>query len=952
MELTSVRAHVVQDLLPYVCFVDDCETPFEMYLTAESLLAHMIAKHSCTRWTCDYCTTGTQTSDDANDGKAFEFTTDKAWQEHMEQFHSKLVPSDKRSMLVELNRRQMIGPLACPLCDTFKMESLDTKIDDHILQHLHEFALWALPEGAEGRDDDGSKVSQVSGTLSHTKTLKGDLEPSLYDLDCIPQSTLRIIDPFMSNMSIWEGVKFALNLATDKKDTEWYFPHLQKVLSIVDIPASLTGPEMSLLVNAQQDLEDALKKRGEFPQVLAHPPVRSIIANDPPLTSRLVRRDDMLDDLEDRLFFHTSSPLRLGNSGQPKQQARLILTGDSGVGKSAIAAHFVHKMREERKDLSTFWINASTRHDVESSFHQCWLATGSPLGPTDDNVHSLLYYLNWTHEKHWLVVFDNVTPHTAQFLRSRGWIPSGLLGCILFTTTDPSGHNLLGPASTIQVPKLKDMELLIAKNTPVQPSGREGFEVAMICTLQFQIDALVRLFDEVWDKHGKLYGKSEGDDNDYVFGRMGQHNVVIALMAHSYTQGLPRSADLVSSFPTLRLALFVGICGGVPFVHDKQNSEILLGDVILSKTFVQHDSGREIERVNFDATHIRKRIPSFQLREEHDPDETLNEEDLSVQTLNVFRALDLGFGLERIRQTTSDLLKLLQSKARIDRTAKYTYPGTSEDILFRANYRHGETIDAIIEGTFDRRSCKEVCDLGSLVKRERLVQRLGMETESLPGVQDPALHIGPVALVNGIIRDGAERDSIAGQSGAIAITSERMAFPESVLCLFIGGICDYADGHQNKTWRHFAAATAASAAKALLELIDSDQQASSSREDSAAQAQPHPLFQALQIKLEDIVKFLSISTEADTRYSEISADVSGIAFQLGMWSRIVMLDSITTVNSTNRETVELTFRTLQRLLDRASDLYQALVKAEPHDLIADVENDEHYDVDSSDDDDR
>jgi hypothetical protein len=39
-------------------------------------------------------------------------------------------------------------------------------------------------------------------------------------------------------------------------------------------------------------------------------------------------------------------------------------------------------------------------------------------------------------------------------------------------------------------------------------------------------------------------------------------------------------------------------------------------------------------------------------------------------------------------------------------------------------------------------------------------------------------------------------------------------------CFVIRGICDYADSHKNKTWQPYAAATAATFARALLGLID------------------------------------------------------------------------------------------------------------------------------------
>ena len=38
-------------------------------------------------------------------------------------------------------------------------------------------------------------------------------------------------------------------------------------------------------------------------------------------------------------------------------------------------------------------------------------------------------------------------------------------------------------------------------------------------------------------------------------------------------------------------------------------------------------------------------------------------------------------------------------------------------------------------------------------------------------------------------------------------------------CVFIRGICDYADSHKNKIWQPYAAATAAAYAKELLRVI-------------------------------------------------------------------------------------------------------------------------------------
>jgi hypothetical protein len=51
---------------------------------------------------------------------------------------------------------------------------------------------------------------------------------------------------------------------------------------------------------------------------------------------------------------------------------------------------------------------------------------------------------------------------------------------------------------------------------------------------------------------------------------------------------------------------------------------------------------------------------------------------------------------------------------------------------------------------------------------------------------------------------------------AIAFEMDASLWDE-VPCIVVKGVCDYADSSKHKEWRTFAAATAASAAKAVLE---------------------------------------------------------------------------------------------------------------------------------------
>ncbi|KAH6981396.1 hypothetical protein EDB80DRAFT_593043, partial [Ilyonectria destructans] len=106
--------------------------------------------------------------------------------------------------------------------------------------------------------------------------------------------------------------------------------------------------------------------------------------------------------------------------------------------------------------------------------------------------------------------------------------------------------------------------------------------------------AVEALFDEYWDDDGPRYDKAPGDPNAYSTGSIGRHNVVLA-----YMPGMGRasssavSANCRASFPNIKLALVVGVCGAVPFVPSS-NIEIVLGDVIVSSGVIQYDLGRQL----------------------------------------------------------------------------------------------------------------------------------------------------------------------------------------------------------------------------------------------------------------------------------------------------------------------------------------------------------------------
>lgn len=121
----------------------------------------------------------------------------------------------------------------------------------------------------------------------------------------------------------------------------------------------------------------------------------------------------------------------------------------------------------------------------------------------------------------------------------------------------------------------------------------DSFEIAVICALTIEADAIEALFDDFWDDDGLSCGKADGDPNTYTTGRIGIHNVVLAHMSGmGRGSSAAMAANCLRSFPKVRLAMVVGVCGAVPF-SPTTNKEIILGDVLISDAIVQYDLGRQ-----------------------------------------------------------------------------------------------------------------------------------------------------------------------------------------------------------------------------------------------------------------------------------------------------------------------------------------------------------------------
>jgi len=335
---------------------------------------------------------------------------------------------------------------------------------------------------------------------------------------------------------------------------------------------------------------------------------------------------------------------------------------------------------------------------------------------------------------------------------------------------------------------------------PLPPSQRKSFEIAIICALQSEANAVEALFDICWDDEGKTYGKAPGDPNAYTTGVIGTHNIVLA---HMSGMGKGNAAGVAASFRS-RLALVVGICGGVPHgTNDKE--EILLGDVIISDGLIEYDFGR--------------RLPNKLIRKNALQD-SLARPNTEIRAL--LAKLKGNRGRMRLRDNASYHFMDLEQNLGVE---KARYPGADADKLFEPTYRHkhhdlpactlcskcAKKEDEVCQIALES-SCSELkCNDNKLVPRRRLIKAMDSTT-----AQEPVIHYGLIASGDAVMKSGEDRDAIAAKENVIAFEMEGAGVWDNFPCVVIKGVCDYADSHKNKGWQNYAAATAAACMKAFL----------------------------------------------------------------------------------------------------------------------------------------
>ncbi|KAJ3496400.1 hypothetical protein NLG97_g2685 [Lecanicillium saksenae] len=297
----------------------------------------------------------------------------------------------------------------------------------------------------------------------------------------------------------------------------------------------------------------------------------------------------------------------------------------------------------------------------------------------------------------------------------------------------------------------------------------DDYSVAWIAPLEIEAQAALQLLDH---RHLGRFPVSRGNDYVYHAGSMGGHNIVIVTLPAGQEYGTGSAAALASQvkmfFPNLWFGLLVGVAAGLPTFACSPERDIRLGDVLVglpdgeSAGIVAYELGKETEE-------------GFQLLRDG-----------------------------RTQAMTEPIVRSAISSVKL-RNDMETF------LLYYNRIRHNQHA----AGTF--------CDPGQGNDNLSLTDDDGLERIAdrppRPDGERTRVWYGVIGSGDKLIKNAQKRNELRDKYGIIGLEMEASGTMNRIPVGVIRGVCDYGDRHKNKLWQPYAAAMAASYARALLDEI-------------------------------------------------------------------------------------------------------------------------------------
>lgn len=297
------------------------------------------------------------------------------------------------------------------------------------------------------------------------------------------------------------------------------------------------------------------------------------------------------------------------------------------------------------------------------------------------------------------------------------------------------------------------------------------YKVVWIAPLEIEARAALELLDE---RHRGRFQVGRG--NDYVFhaGTMGGHNIVIATFPAGQEYGTASAAALASQvkmfFPNLWFGLLVGVAAGLPDLSRTPIRDIRLGDVLVGLPdgdgagIVAYELGKET-----DDGFQQLRLGNF-----------------LATTIQIVQSAISSIKLDAPNEPARFLPYYERIRNHEHATGTFDDPGQDSDTLFLTH----------VDGS------------------EKVTNRTRR-----PDAKRTRVWYGPIGSGDKLLKNAQKRNELRDKYGIIGLEMEAAGTMNQIPVGVIRGVCDYGDRHKNKEWQPYAAAMAASFARALLDEI-------------------------------------------------------------------------------------------------------------------------------------
>ena len=296
----------------------------------------------------------------------------------------------------------------------------------------------------------------------------------------------------------------------------------------------------------------------------------------------------------------------------------------------------------------------------------------------------------------------------------------------------------------------------------------QDYTVGWVCALTTEMVAARLMLDEL---HGDLpYPPS--DHNAYALGSIRGHHIAIACLPNGEignNSAATVATRMISTFPSIRFSLMVGIGGGMP-------PQVRLGDVVVSSPVYESPGVVQWDSAVLHGDGFR-RIGALDR-----PPEVLRAAITRLQVSREIKGSDTR---------TLGILKEIKERLDFSESVKSQYLRCDhlEDNLFRSSYDHKDRSNNAVEGN---------------EKEEEEEEEQEMENVSSCRYCDPAMvvrrqpretkfktHFGVIASGNSVIKNAKDKKRIKQQIGGdvLCFEMEAAGIMNSHPCLVIRGIC-------------------------------------------------------------------------------------------------------------------------------------------------------------------